>query len=52
MLAALTDAAGLGAGIIGLLIWSVLAFIGTTIAVARRRVAHSRDLLAASPVPA
>lgn len=52
MLAALTDAGGLGAGIAGLLIWSGLAFIATTIAVARRRVASSRDLLAASPAPA
>jgi putative membrane protein len=52
MLAALTDAGGLGAGIAGLLIWSGLAFIATTLAVARRRVASSRDLLAASPVPA
>jgi putative membrane protein len=52
MLAALTDAAGLGAGMAGLLIWSGLAFVATTIAVARRRVANSRDLLAASPAPA
>ena len=52
MLAALTDAAGLGAGIAGLLIWTTLAFIATTFAVARRRVAHARDLLAASPAPA
>lgn len=52
MLAALTDAGGLGAAIAGLLIWSLLAFIATTIAVARRRVASSRELLAASPVPA
>lgn len=52
MLAALTDSSGLGAGIAGLLIWSLLAFGATTIAVARRRVARPRDLLAASPVPA
>jgi putative membrane protein len=52
MLAALTDAAGLGAGIAGLLIWAGLAFLATTVAVARRRVAHPRDLLAASPAPA
>ena len=52
MLAALTDAEGLGAGIAGLLIWSLLAFIATTLAVARRRVARSRDLLAASPAAA
>jgi putative membrane protein len=52
MLAALTDTAGIGAGIAGLLIWTGLAFVATTFAVARRRVAHSRDLLAASPVAA
>lgn len=50
MLAALTDAGGLGAAIAGLLIWGGLAFIATTIAVARRRVARPADLLA--PVPA
>ena len=52
MLAALTDAAGLGAAIAGLLIWTGLAFVATTFAVARRRVAHSRQLLALSPAPA
>lgn len=52
MLAALTDTAGIGAAIAGLLIWTGVAFVSTTFAVARRRVAHSRDLLAASPVPA
>ena len=52
MLAALTDAGGLGAAIAGLLIWAGLAFIATTIAVARRRVARAGDLLAASPVAA
>ena len=52
MLAALTGAGGLGAAIAGLLIWTGLAFIATTIAVARRRVARSGDLLAASAVPA
>ncbi|MET0671921.1 MAG: YhgE/Pip family protein [Microbacterium pygmaeum] len=52
MLAALTDSSGLGAAIAGLAIWSVLAFLATTLAVARRRVASARDLLAVSPVPA
>ncbi|MCR2810831.1 MULTISPECIES: YhgE/Pip family protein [unclassified Microbacterium] len=52
MLSALTETAGLGAGVAGLLIWSLLAFIATTLAVARRRVANARDLLAASPAPA
>lgn len=52
MLAALTDADGLGAGIAGLLIWTALAFAATTVAVARRRVAHGRELLAVSPATA
>ncbi|MGV8881852.1 MAG: YhgE/Pip domain-containing protein [Rhodoglobus sp.] len=52
MLAALTESAGFGAGIAGLLIWSVVAFIVTTIAVARRRVVQSRELLAISPIAA
>ena len=52
MLAALTDAGGFGAGVAGLLIWSGLAFIATTIAVARRRTARAGDLLAASAVTA
>jgi putative membrane protein len=52
MLAALTDAGGLGAAIAGLLIWAGLAFVATTIAVARRRIARARDLLEVSPVPA
>ena len=49
MLAALTDAGGFGSAIAGLLIWAGLAFISTTIAVARRRVARPRDLLVVSP---
>lgn len=49
MLAALTDAGGFGSAIAGLLIWAGLAFIATTIAVARRRVARPRDLLVVSP---
>ena len=52
MLAALTETDGLGAAIAGLLIWSVLAFIATTLAVTRKRVARPAELLAASPVPA
>ena len=52
MLAGLTESAGFGAGIAGLLIWSVVAFIVTTIAVARRRVVQSRELLAISPIAA
>ena len=50
MLAALTDSAGFGAGVAGLLVWSGIAFIVTTIAVARRRVVRTRDLLVASPL--
>jgi len=52
MLAALTETSGLGAAVAGLLIWSALAFIATTLAVVRRRVARPADLLAASPAPA
>ena len=52
MLAALTESAGFGAGVAGLLIWSMVAFIVTTIAVARRRVVQSRELLMASPIAA
>ena len=52
MLAALTDAGGLGSAIAGLLIWAGLAFIATTIAVARRRVARPNDLLAATAATA
>jgi putative membrane protein len=50
MLGALTAAGGLGAGIVGLLVWSVIAFIVTTVAVARRRLVRSRDLLVLAPV--
>lgn len=52
MLAALTSAGGLGAGVAGLAIWSLLAFIATTLAVASRRTVSARTLLAASPIPA
>ena len=38
-----------GAAIAGLAIWAVLAFIATTLAVARRRSVSTRALLAASP---
>jgi putative membrane protein len=49
MLAALTAADGLGAAIVGLVVWAVLAFVATTVAVARRRSVPARALLAASP---
>ncbi|MFG6403849.1 YhgE/Pip family protein [Microbacterium sp. P04] len=50
MVAALTSAGGFGAAVVGLVIWSVLAFIVTTVAVARRRSLSTRQVL--SPVPA
>lgn len=52
MVAALTSASGVGAGLAGLAIWGVLAFIATVLAVARRRTVSARTLLAASPVTA
>lgn len=47
MLAALTAAGGLGASLAGLAIWSILAFLATTLAVTRRRTVAARALLAA-----
>jgi putative membrane protein len=52
MLAALTSTAGIGSAIAGMLIWAMLAFVATTLAVARRRTISARTLLAASPAPA
>lgn len=52
MLAALGPAAGVSAGIVGMLIWAVLAFAATILAVARRRTTSARALLKASPVAA
>ncbi|HWI30478.1 MAG TPA: YhgE/Pip family protein [Microbacterium sp.] len=52
MLAALTETGGMGAAVAGLLIWSGLAFVATTVAVAGRRVARQSDLLAVAPQPA
>jgi putative membrane protein len=49
MVAALTSASGVGAGLAGLAIWGVLAFVATILAVARRRTISARTLLAASP---
>lgn len=48
MVAALTTASGIGAAFAGLIIWSLLAFAATTIAVARRRTISARALTAAS----
>ncbi|MFB8385514.1 YhgE/Pip family protein [Microbacterium sp. NPDC055910] len=49
MVAALTSAEGLGAGWAGLLVWAVLAFGATVLAVVRRRTTSARALLKASP---
>jgi putative membrane protein len=51
MVAALTSSGGVGGAVAGLVIWSLLAFAATTLAVARRRTVSTRSLLAAS-VPA
>ncbi|WP_243074207.1 YhgE/Pip family protein [Microbacterium sp. SS28] len=52
MMGALTPADGVGAGLVGLAIWGVLAFVATILAVARRRTISARTLLAASGAPA
>lgn len=49
LLAALTSAGGLGAGLAGMIVWAALAFVATIIAVARRRTAKAATLLQASP---
>jgi len=49
MLGALTEASGVGAGVAGLAIWSLLAFAATLIAVTRRRSISAKALLAATP---
>ncbi|NYF17799.1 putative membrane protein [Microbacterium sp. AK009] len=51
MLAALTSADGLGAGLAGLAVWTVLALIASVLAVSRRRTVSARSLRA-SPAPA
>jgi putative membrane protein len=51
MVGALTSAGGVGAGVAGLLIWTLIAFVTTTIAVARRRTTSAKALLRA-PLPA
>ncbi|GAA1637231.1 YhgE/Pip domain-containing protein [Microbacterium flavum] len=48
-LAALTSAGGLRAGAVGMVVWAVLAFIATVIAVTRRRTAGARALLQPAP---
>ena len=51
MVAALTSASGVGAALAGLAIWTVLAFIATVLAVARRRTISARALLDAHRPP-
>lgn len=52
MLAALTESGGVGAAIVGLAVWAVLAFVATVLAVARRRTTSARAVLHAAPAPA
>jgi putative membrane protein len=52
MLAALTETGGVGAAIAGLAIWSLLAFLATVLAVARRRTTSAAAVLHAAPAPA
>jgi len=49
LLAVITPAGGAAAGFAGMLVWAALAFVASTIAVARRRTANARTLLGASP---
>ncbi|WP_314430336.1 hypothetical protein, partial [Microbacterium lacticum] len=49
MLAALTSAGGLGAGLAGMIVWAALALVVTIIAVARRRTAKASTLLQPAP---
>lgn len=51
MLSALTSTDGIGAALVGLVIWAVIGFIVTVVAVTRRRSVTSRSLLA-SPATA
>ncbi len=48
LLAALTPAGGAGVAIAGLVVWSLLAFVATTFALARRRSTTARAVLTAS----
>ncbi|MBD8022461.1 YhgE/Pip family protein [Microbacterium gallinarum] len=52
MVAALTEAGGIGAAFAGLIVWALLAFGATILAVARRRTTSARALLDAVPVTA
>ncbi|WP_203137425.1 YhgE/Pip family protein [Microbacterium sp. JZ31] len=50
LLGTVTDAGGAGAAVTALLLWAVLAFAATTIAVARKRSASSKLLLESAAV--
>ena len=51
MVGVLAGAGGLGAGVTGMIVWTLLAFAATTLAVVRRRTVSARALLAL-PAPA
>jgi len=48
MLGALSSVGGVGAGVVGLLVWAVLALVVTTLVVVRRRTTSARAALAAA----
>lgn len=52
MLAALTKTGGVGAALVGLAVWALLAFVATVLAVARRRTTSAAALLRTAPAPA
>lgn len=52
MVAALTSASGLGAAIVGLVVWTLLGLGATILVVARRRSTSAQDLLKAVPAAA
>jgi putative membrane protein len=48
MLGALTSSGGIAAGVAGMLVWTVLSLVATTLMVARRRTVSARAALSAS----
>ncbi|MHC2999701.1 YhgE/Pip family protein [Microbacterium sp. HJ5] len=52
MVSALTETGGVGAAFAGLVVWAVLAFLATVLAVARRRTTSARAVLSAAPAAA
>lgn len=52
MVAALTSTGGVGTAMGGLVVWTVVSLVASTLAVARRRTTSARSLLRASPAPA